>query len=126
MKALPIAGLLLMAASAIASPPTAEYPSCQIKAQHAVTGETGDAITDVRQAHIRDRANILQADIGTARKTRRLSQAQADSLWKRVDRVRHEADDFVVKQGFLSAAERAGYDRELDEVALQLCQSARV
>jgi transposase len=49
------------------------------------------------QAHIALRADILQAD----------------TLWQRVERVRH---------GSLSAAERASYDRALDAVATRLCR----
>lgn len=77
---------------------------------------------DPLQAHISVRSNILQADIGSARKARYLSQRDADRLWHRVDHIRSDTDRFVRQQGFLSAAERASYDRELDEVAAELCR----
>ena len=68
------------------------------------------------------RANILQADISTARKARRLSQNEAQSLWNAVARVRHDANRFVAKQGFLSAGETASYDRARDGVAMRVCR----
>ncbi|WP_233499571.1 MULTISPECIES: hypothetical protein [unclassified Pantoea] len=79
-------------------------------------------MSDPLQAHISVRANILQADIGTARKARVLTQLRADKLWQRVEVVRRDTDRLVQKQGFLSAAERASYDRELDDVAAVLCR----
>ena len=104
-----------------AAPGPADYPSCNLDEQRAVKGDVGGAITDPLQAHISVRIDVLQADIGNARKARRLSQRQADALWKRADRVRHDTDHFVKRQGFLSAAERASYDRELDGIASTVC-----
>lgn len=98
------------------------YPGCNIKEQHLIKGEVGGSVTDPLQAHISVRSNILQADISTARKARVLTQARADKLWQRVEVVRNDADNLVKKQGFLSAGERASYDRELDDVAKTLCQ----
>jgi len=97
------------------------YPSCNVQAQLNVTGETGGSITDPLEAHISVRVNILQADISTARKARLLTQSQADVLWRRAGKVRVDTAQFVKQQGFLSAAERASYDRELDELAGKLC-----
>lgn len=118
------AALLVMLAAGSASAQSArrDYPSCNLSQQRALKAPTGGRIRDPRQAHIAMRANILQADIGNARKARRLSQAQADRLWQRVERVRRDTDRFVRQQGFLSAAERASYDRELDAVALAVCR----
>jgi hypothetical protein len=119
------AALILLAAGAVsmshAAPAPADYPSCRLDEQRAVTGEVGGAIKDPLQAHISVRINVLQADIGNARKARRLSQKQADALWKRADRVRRDTDRFVKQQGFLSAAERASYDRELGGIASTVC-----
>lgn len=114
--------LVASATGAVAQTPRQDYPSCNRTAQHAVAGHLGGSIKDPRQAHISVRANILQADIGTARKVRRISERQAAQLWQRVDKVRRATDRFVAKQGFLSAAERASYDRELDAIALQICR----
>ncbi|WP_241523790.1 hypothetical protein [Chimaeribacter coloradensis] len=108
---------------ATAAPLAPAYPSCDLKTQRAIQGETGGSVTDPRQAHLSVRANILQADISTARKARRLSQPQADSLWQRVAQVRRDAGRFVKAQGFLSAGERASYDRELDAVASAVCRA---
>lgn len=111
----------MAAGAAQARAPGPAYPSCDLPAQRALAAPTGGAIKDPRQAHISMRGNILQADIGSARKARRITQAQARRLFARVETVRRDTDRFVRKQGFLSAAERASYDRELDEVAGQIC-----
>lgn len=97
------------------------YPSCDLLAQRSVKTETGGNIKDPLEAYISVRVSVLQADISTARKTRQLTQAQADSLWQHTSRVRNDARRFVEQQGFLSAAERASYDRELDELASKFC-----
>ena len=99
-----------------------DYPSCDLTQQRALKGPVGGTIRDPRQAHIAMRADILQADIGTARKAHRLSQNEAQSLWNAVARVRHDATRFVAKQGFLSAGETASYDRGLDGVAMRVCR----
>lgn len=122
MKSLMFVVLSVCASAAAAQTPRQDYPSCNRTEQHAVKGELGGSIKDPRQAHISVRANILQADIGTARKARRISERQGMQLWRRVDRVRRATDRFVAKQGFLSAAERTSYDRELDAIALQICR----
>lgn len=123
MKLLIPALLVFTAAGANAQLPKSDYPSCDLAAQHAIAGETGGSITDRRQAHISSRADVLQADIATARKARHLTQAKAGMLFKRVDLVRRNTNTYTRKQGFLSAAERASYDRTLDAVAVQLCGS---
>jgi hypothetical protein len=108
--------------SAHAQEPSANaYPSCNLAEQRSLAGDLSGTIRDPGQAHISMRANILQADISTARKARRVSQPTADQLWKEVQRVRADADVFTRKQGFLSAAERATYDRQLDTVAARIC-----
>lgn len=98
------------------------YPSCDIPAQEALTPPGEDPASDPRQAHITQRIAILQADIGTLRKARHLSARKAQRLWKRADRIRTESARFVEQQGFLSAAERASYDRELDSIAGDACR----
>lgn len=99
-----------------------DYPSCDLTQQRALKAPTGGTIRDPRQAHIAMRTNILQADISTARKARRLSQAEAQTLWNMVARIHRDANRFVAKQGFLSAGETASYDRALDGVAMRVCQ----
>lgn len=107
---------------ASAQPMRRDYPSCNLAQQRRLRAPTGGAIRDRLQAHIAMRANILQADISTARKARRLTQPQAQGLWNQVDRIRRDADGFVAKQGFLSGGELASYDRSLDMVAMKLCR----
>lgn len=81
----------------------------------------GGAVRDPRQAHVLRRANILQADLGNAKKAGRLRQADADRLYKRVEAVKAGADRYTRQQGFLSAGEVASYDRALDALAMQVC-----
>lgn len=123
MKVLVAAALVFVAADARAQT-SPQYPSCNLQAQRALRGDTGGSITDPRQAHVSMRANILQADLSTARKARRLTQAATDRLYKRVEAVRAGANGYTKKQGFLSAGEVASYDRELDAVAMQVCGQA--
>lgn len=120
-------GLLLLAAghAAAASLFKQDWPSCDVKAQHDVKGITGGNIKDALQAHISVRVNVLQADIGNARKARHLTEAQSEKLWQQADRVREDAGGNVKQQGFLSAAERASYDRELDDIAGRLCRAVK-
>ncbi|MDR6179834.1 hypothetical protein QE393_003094 [Pseudomonas sp. SORGH_AS 211] len=97
-------------------------PSCDLQQQHELPGELGGAISDPRQAHVSLRANVLLADVSTARKARRISQEQATAFSERIAAVRSQTDDLVKQQGFLSAAERASFDREFDGIARQICQ----
>lgn len=122
MKLIIFSGLILGLSSAHAQTRSDAFPSCNLGEQHSLVGELGGTIKDPGQAHISMRANILQADISTARKARRLSQPTADRLWKDVQRVRANTDAFAQKQDFLSAAERASYERKLDAVAAQICR----
>ncbi|WP_312491335.1 hypothetical protein [Sphingomonas sp.] len=114
--------IALAAGAADARPVRQDYPSCNLAQQHRVRGQVGGSNRDVRQAHISMRANILQADISTARKARRLSQAQAQKLGQQVERIRRDTNAAVKSQGFLSAGERASYDRALDMVATAICR----
>lgn len=120
--AIPLIALAVAATQADASPRLSApaYPGCDLRAQHTIAGSS--ASRDKAHAHIALRADTLQADIGNARKARLLTQGQANALWQRVARIRHDADGFARKQGFLSAGERASYDRALDQVALRLCR----
>lgn len=92
------------------------YPSCETRAQRA-PGRARDGAT----VDIAARANILQADLGTARKARILTQAEADRLYARVETARNGADRLAVGQGFPNAGEVASYDRELEAVAMRIC-----
>lgn len=97
-------------------------PSCDLQQQRQLPGELGGAISDPLQAHISLRGNVLLADVSTARKARRISQEQATTFSERIAAVRVQTDDLVRQQGFLSAAERASFDREFDGIATQICQ----
>ncbi|MBK0018883.1 hypothetical protein [Kosakonia sp. S42] len=121
-----INGLLLFAAGYAAAAPSPafapDWASCDISTRHNAAGETGGSIHDPLQAHISVRANVLQADIDNARI---LSETQAGRLWREVDSVRADANDYVKIQGFLSAAEKASYDRALDDIADRFCRAIR-
>lgn len=104
---------------------TQAYPSCDLLAERSVKTETGGKIRDPLEAYISLRVNVLLADISKARKTRQLTQAQADSLWQHASRVRNDARRFVEQQGFLSAAEHASYDRELGELISKFCDNVK-
>ncbi|WP_454278473.1 hypothetical protein [Sphingomonas sp. Marseille-Q8236] len=125
-KSIILATALIMLGMGTASAQSASvrgaYPSCDLAKQHRVRGQTGGTIRDSRQAHISVRANILEADIGNARKARRLTQPQAQKLWQRVEQVRRDTNAAVAQQGFLSAGELASYDRALDVIAAALCR----
>ncbi|KUM40058.1 hypothetical protein [Pseudomonas sp. EpS/L25] len=97
-------------------------PSCDLEQQRALPGELGGSISDPLQAHLSMRANVLQADVSTARIARRISQQQANQFSERIAQVRQRSDAFVKQQGFLSAAERASFDREFDGIAEQICK----
>lgn len=114
--------LAFSVASANAQAPKPAYPGCDMPAQHVLKGTTGGSLKEAMQAHIVGRIGILQADIRTARKAGRLTRTKAAALLKRTTAVQRDVHGFVVKQGFLSAAERASYDRELDGIAMQLCR----
>ncbi len=127
MKYLLIAALALgcgpIRAQAPSPATSPDYPSCDLSQQVALKADTGGSMTDPRQAHVSMRANILQADISTARKARLLGEDKALRMWQQVDAIRHQSDDLVKRQGFLSAAEVTSEDRALNAVALQMCKA---
>ena len=122
MKFLVLTSLLLVATGAAAQSPQQDYPSCDLQAQQSLKVEGPDATKDPMRAHVFMRANSLQADIGKAAKAQRLSKNQADRLLQRIEKVRVEVDGFVRQQGFLSAGERASYDRDFNDIAKELCR----
>ncbi|MEH3121599.1 MAG: hypothetical protein PGN16_06395 [Sphingomonas phyllosphaerae] len=124
MKVLIATAMVLSASAANAQASAQAYPSCDLKAQRALKGEVGGLIKDPRQAHVSVRANILEADLSTARKARRLTQAATDQLYRRVEAVRTGTNRYTKAQGFLSAGELASFDRELDAIAMDVCRRA--
>lgn len=117
-----LASFLVFSLNAVAAQQRVDLPSCDIQGQREVGGETAVKISDPRQAHISVRANVLSADIGTSRKARNITQVEADSMIARVESTRSRADRLVTEKGFLSAAERASFDRDLGAIAIQLCK----
>jgi len=98
-----------------------DLPSCTVPGPNELLGSVGGTVKDPREAHILTRVNILQADLSTARKARQISASKADELWKRGEKIRHNVAGYVKDQGFLSAGERASYDRELNVMLKTLC-----
>lgn len=66
--------------------------------------------------HLSLRANVIEAEMGNARKGGAMTPATVQANLARLARVREEAAVYQRKQGFVSAAERASYDRELDAI----------
>lgn len=114
--------LTLLSSQPVAAQSRNDLPSCDLQTQRHLVGNTSGNLTDIRHAHISARANVLDADISTSQKARRMTEASADYLFKRVEEIRKQSGSFVKQQGFLSAAEKASFDREFDAIAGQLCE----
>ncbi len=97
-----------------------DYPSCDLDA--AADAQGADRRHDPRSAPgpYRDARQYPPGGYQHRRKARRLSQAEAQTLWNTVARIHRDANRFVAKQGFLSAGETASYDRALDGVAMRV------
>ena len=111
-----------MSFNALSIPQTPKLLSCNIEEQRALPGEIGGHITDTGEAHISKRANILTSDVIRFRKVRMLTKTQAKDLIHRIEKIRFQTDEHVRGQNFLSVAEKASLDQELDSIALQLCR----
>ncbi len=122
MKYKILASLLALSLNAVAAQQNLDLPSCDLQGQRELVGEISGKIIDTRQAHISVRANVLSADIGTTRKARRITQSEAEQMIKSIEAIRQQTDRFVEEQGFLSAAEKASFEREFDTIAMQLCK----
>lgn len=120
--------LLLVTGSAVGAlpyPQSDTWPSCNVEVQHRLAVNTGVSDGDPLQAHISIRASVLQRDISTALEDRYLSESQAAQMWHRVDLIRRDSDSYRKGHKFLGAAELAAYDRELDDIAGQICRVVR-
>ncbi|KRP58242.1 hypothetical protein [Pseudomonas trivialis] len=120
MKYLMLLGTTILSLNAFAQS-TLELPSCNLPQQRVQVAQTGGQMTDPRQAHISQRANILAADVSTSRKARKLTQAEADHLVKRIEEIRRQSNRAVKQKGHLSAADSAAFDDELDGLAKGMC-----
>ncbi|MBD8577491.1 hypothetical protein IFR09_12465 [Pseudomonas syringae] len=121
MRFVTAALLSSLSLGALAAQPPLDLPSCNLPAQRALQGQVDEHVTDPGQAHIYVRADALVGDINALHLDRQLTEQQASKLLGRVNDVRAQTDGFVKEQGFLSAAERASFDREFDAVAKDLC-----
>jgi hypothetical protein len=126
MKHLLAIFLATLGLSAMAVERQPDLPSCDLASQRVLDGQGAGKNVDPQWAHISLRATILEADIGTSRKARTLSQRTADRLFQRIEMVRSDSLGFIQQQGFLSAAERASSDRELNAIARRICKGAKL
>ncbi|KTC20529.1 MULTISPECIES: hypothetical protein [Pseudomonas] len=123
MRMLVAAAFATLSLSALAAQPAPTLSGCNLVEQRALEGRTGGSITDRNEAHISTRASVLQADIGSLYRAGHLPQKQADKLYNQIEKIRSDSAGFVKTQGFLSAGERASYDRELDAIAGSICKT---
>lgn len=114
--------LVALSLNAVADQKKLGLQSCDVQGQREVVGQIGGKISDLRQAHISVRANVLSADIATTLKARQITEAEAEHMINRVETIRRQTNRFVEQQGFLSAAEKASFDREFDDIAEKLCR----
>ena len=63
------------------------------------------------QQQIEQRATALQAAVQQAAKAHKLKQTAADALYKELAGVKASVQELAPKQGFVSAAEKASYQR---------------
>ncbi|CAM3283333.1 hypothetical protein BZK31_15225 [Pseudomonas floridensis] len=121
MKFLITAAFATLSLGAVAADTQQNLSSCNLVEQRALEGRPGGTLTDRNEAHISTRASILQAEIGSLYRAGHLPQKQADQMYERIEKIRSDSAGFVKAQGFLSAGERASYDRELDAIAGSIC-----
>jgi len=110
-----------MSSHSLAAHLEAPLSSCHVAEQRVLADQTGGNVTDVGQAHIAARADVLIEDINSLRMSRKISKAAADKMTQRVKEIRLQGDKFVAQQGFLSAGEKASFDREFDGMAGRIC-----
>ncbi len=110
--------LALTGASAAPRATAQNYPSCDLRAQRAVTGDIGGRIHTPLQAHVSMRANVIQADLSTARKARLLTEARAMALFRQVEGIRRDA----ARRSHDRVAYRTAFDHRLDALARQFCR----
>lgn len=101
-----------------------DYPSCYIAARRSLYGHVHNRTDNHDETHTSWRTQILQADIGNARKSRRLTETEAEELWRQVERILTEA--YTDSEGHGSANPPHLEDREtaLDAIAWRFCRVA--
>ncbi|RMT84529.1 hypothetical protein [Pseudomonas viridiflava] len=122
MRIVVAAAVAALSLSTFAAETKPDLSACNLVEQRALEGRIGSTVTDRSQAHISTRASVLQADIGSLYRAGHLPQKQAGQMYNRIEKIRSDSADLVKAQGFLSAGERASYDRELDAIADNLCK----
>jgi len=81
-------------------------------AAHAqVFPQTTTPTAQADQQQIEQRATALQAAVQQAAKAQKLKQPAADALYKELAGVKASVQELAPKQGFVSAAEKASYQR---------------
>lgn len=113
--------IMIAGSAACAHASTVPYPSCDLPVQHAVSGERVSTDPGANQEHLQIRADVLEGDINAARAAGGMSETHTKELVEKLRTVREESADFARQQGFVSAGERASYERQLDAIAAALC-----
>lgn len=113
----------MLCAGVQAAPSLKTYSSCKMSAQNAAELKASGPTTDALHNHILLRVETLTNDIREADRLHTVSASVAGGLIERIEAVKSSAARDVKNQGFLSAAERASYDRELNAVAAEFCES---
>ncbi|QNE42353.1 hypothetical protein F1C16_22290 (plasmid) [Hymenobacter sp. NBH84] len=74
------------------------------------------SVNQADQHAIGDKAATLQAQLGQAMQTKKLPQNKTTALHIELGAVRTSVVEFAKKQGFVSAAEKASYQRTFTKV----------
>ncbi len=125
MKLLVIIALPFLITGSCVQASDPAFPSCDIEMQRAVTGQLTSSDAGFNQEHLQIRADFLEADIETARTASILTDAEAAKALEDIRAIGKESDGFAQEQGFVSAGERASYDRQMDAIAATFCPRSR-
>lgn len=107
-----LSALVLATGTIAAVPATAIAQTHSIQAAHARNGQAADAL--------KARIATVQTRVAEGRRSGKVSRAQASRLERQVTQVRTSMTRLNRKQGFVSAAELATYNRTLGQVDVAL------
>ena len=89
----------------------------------AHTNAKGLSVSQADQNQIGLRAATLQAKLGQAVKSQKLMQPTANALYEELGTVRNSVTTLAKQQGFVSAAEKASYQRTFAKAEQVLARS---
>ncbi|MBB6132656.1 hypothetical protein HD842_000767 [Massilia aurea] len=96
--------------------------SCSLLKQKAFANQANVKPEKMGQSYILARIDFLQKDLKIVRNYKNVSKKKTNKLGNLIEKSYSETIKLVREKGFLSAGERASYDRELDIIANDLCQ----